>query len=45
MVCGSEGAVDPKILGRYIWPMIYAVSDMELDVVSVFTVHANVQLN
>ncbi len=45
MVGGSEGAVDPKTLHKYIWPLIYAVSDMEPDVVSVFTVRANVQLN
>jgi hypothetical protein len=42
---GSERAVDPKTLRKYIWPLIYAVSDMEPDVVSVFTVRANVQLN
>ncbi len=42
MVGGLEGAVDPKTLRKYIWPLIYAVSDMEPDVVSVFTVRANV---
>ena len=45
MAGGSKGAVDPKTLRRYIGQLIYAVSDMEPDVVSVFTVRANVQLN
>jgi hypothetical protein len=45
MVGGLERAVDPKTLRKYIWPLIYAVSDTEPDVVSVFTVRANVQLN
>jgi hypothetical protein len=44
MVGGLEGAVDPKTLRKYIWPLIYAVSDLEPDVVSVFTVRVNVQL-
>ncbi len=36
MVGGSAGAVDLKTLRKYIWPLIYAISDMEPDVVSVF---------
>lgn len=35
MVGGSAGAVDPKTLRKYIWPLIYAISDLEPDVVSV----------
>jgi hypothetical protein len=35
MVGGSVGAVDPKTLRKYIWPLIYAISDLEPDVVSV----------
>jgi hypothetical protein len=45
MVGGLEGAVDPKTLLKHIWPLIYAVSDLEPDVVSVFTVSTKVQLN
>jgi hypothetical protein len=45
MVGGLEGAIDPKTLCKYIWPLIYAVSDMEPDEVSVFTACKNVQLN
>jgi hypothetical protein len=45
MVGGLEGAVDPKTLCKYSWPLIYAVSDMEPDVVSVFTVRTNMQSN
>jgi len=35
MVGGSAGAVDPKTLRKYIWPLIYRISDLEPDVVSV----------
>jgi hypothetical protein len=45
MVGGLEGAVDPKTLRKYSWPLIYTVSDMEPDVVSVFNVRTNMQSN
>lgn len=31
---GSSGAIDPKTLRKYVWPMIRAVSDLEQYVVS-----------
>jgi hypothetical protein len=39
----SGGAINPKTLQEYIWPFIYSVSNLEPDVVSVFTIHMNVQ--
>lgn len=46
--CGAAGgstrknsAVDPKTWRKYIWPMIYSLSDLESIVVSHFTGHIN----
>ena len=33
-VGGSAGAIDPKTLRKYMWPLIRAVADLEPDVVS-----------
>ena len=30
----KKGAVDPKIWQKYIWPTVYALSDLEREVVS-----------
>jgi hypothetical protein len=32
----DSGAVDPKTWKKYIWPMIYALADLEAEVVSLF---------
>jgi hypothetical protein len=33
---GSKGAIDPKTLHKYLWPMIRAISNLEVHVVSNF---------
>jgi len=33
---GSSGAIDPKTFRKYIWPFIYAISDLESLVVSYY---------
>ena len=32
----NSGAVDPKTWKKYVWPMIYALADLEAEVVSLF---------
>jgi hypothetical protein len=32
----DSGAVDPKTWKKYVWPMIYALADLEAEVVSLF---------
>ena len=33
---GEKGAIDPKTWHKYLWPMIYALSDLESAVVSFY---------
>lgn len=35
-MCGHAGGVDPKTFRKWIWPFIYALSDLEYTVVSVY---------
>lgn len=38
---GSQGAIDPKTLRKYVWPMIRAIASLEPFVVSLFILYSN----
>jgi hypothetical protein len=38
---GSQGAIDPKTLRKYVWTMIRAIASLEPFVVSLFILYSN----